>query len=270
LPPEVALRRPEDAKRNQQTLLAGREAFLRYQRMRPVPASPTERKAILSRPVDQAFNFGGHPFYLLDTRTGRSPRGSSITPYQRLIIDERQWFALRVWLLKNPHALKFVATPSVLLARSRHTADHTMAFERSDAWDGFPQSVQQLIEFLYLNRITNTVFLSGDEHQSFHSEATVTSTGDDHTLKIVSVHSSALYAPFPFANGRPSDFLEVDAYRVGSCDLQVSTTPAPPGDGYAVIEVPAGHQPPHYLTLHYLKAQGYDDGPGPAPISLSL
>ncbi len=267
---DVAAKRPEDAKRNQQTLMAGLEAFLRYQRMRPVRGSFAERKAILSRPVDQAFNFGGHPFYLLDTRTGRSPRGSSIAPCQRQIIDERQWFALRVWLLKHRHALKFVATSSVLLARHRHTADHKMAFERSDAWDGFPQSVQQLIEFLYFNRITNTVFLSGDEHQSFHSEATVTSTGDDHTLKIVSVHSSALYAPFPFANGRPSDFLEVDAYRVGSCDLQVSTTPAPPGDGYAVIEVPAGHQPPHYLNLHYLKAQGYDDGPGPAPISLPL
>ena len=130
--------------------------------------------------------------------------------------------------------------------------------------------MRQLIEFLYLNRVTNTVFLSGDEHHSFHSEATVTSAIDSHELRIVSVHSSALYAPFPFANGRPSDFLEVDAYRVGSCDVQVRTTPAPPGDGYAVIEVPAGHQPPHQLNLHYLKAQGNDDGPGPAPISLPL
>ena len=267
---DVAAKRPEDAKRNQQTLMKGREAFLRYQRMRPVRGSFAVRNAILSRPVDQAFNFGGHPFYLLDTRTGRSPRGSSITPYQGLIIDERQWFALRVWLLKHPHALKFVATPSVLLARSRHTADHEMAFERSDAWDGFPQSVQQLIEFLYFNRITNTVFLSGDEHQSFHSEATVTSADDSHRLKIVSVHSSALYAPFPFANGRPTDFLEHDAYRVGSCDLQVTTTLAPPGDGYAVIEVPAGQQPLHAINLQYLKAQGNDNGPGPTPISLPL
>jgi cholesterol oxidase len=267
---DLAAKRPEDAKRNQQTLMKGREAFLRYQRMRPVRGSFAVRNAILSRPVDQAFNFGGHPFYLLDTRTGRSPRGSSITPYQGLIIDERQWFALRVWLLKNPHALKFVATPSVLLARSRHTADHEMAFERSDAWDGFPQSVQQLIEFLYFNRITNTVFLSGDEHQSFHSEATVTSADDSHRLKIVSVHSSALYAPFAFANGRPTDFLLSDSYSVGRCNLVVTTTLAPPGDGYAVIEVPAGQQPPHHLNLHYLKAQGNDDGPGPVPISLPL
>jgi pimeloyl-ACP methyl ester carboxylesterase len=265
---DVAAKRPEDAKRNQQTLMKGREAFLRYQRMRPVRGSFAERNAILSRPVDQAFNFGGHPFYLLDTRTGRSPRGLSIEADQRLIIDERQRFALRDWLLKNPHALKFVATPSVLLARRRHTVDHAMAFERSDAWDGFPQSVQQLIEFLYFNRITNTVFLSGDEHQSFHSEATVTSADDSHRLKIVSVHSSALYAPFPFANGRPTDFLEHDAYRVGSCDLQVTTTLAPPGDGYAVIEVPAGQQPPHAINLQYLKAQGNDNGPGPTPISL--
>jgi pimeloyl-ACP methyl ester carboxylesterase len=267
---DVAAKRPEDAKRNQQTLMKGREAFLRYQRMRPVRGSFAERNAILSRPVDQAFNFGGHPFYLLDTRTGRSPRGSSIAPDQRLIIDDRQWFALRVWLLKHPHALKFVATPSVLLARRRHTVDHTMAFESCDAWDGFPQSVQQLIEFLYFNRITNTVFLSGDEHQSFHSEATVTSADDSHRLKIVSVHSSALYAPFPFANGRPTDFLEHDAYRVGSCDLQVTTTLAPPGDGYAVIEVPAGQQPLHAINLQYIKAQVCGDGPASVPIRLPL
>ena len=158
----------------------------------------------------------------------------------------------------------------MLLARRRLTVDKHLAHESSDAWDGFPRSVRQLIEFLYLNRVTNTVFLSGDEHHSFHSEATVTSAIDSHELRIVSVHSSALYAPFPFANGRPSDFLEVDAYRVGSCDVQVRTTPAPPGDGYAVIEVPACHQPPHQLNLHYLKAQGNDDGPGPAPISLPL
>ena len=270
LPAVVAAKRTEDAKRNQQTLTAGREAFLRYQRMRPVPVSPAERKAILSRPVDQAFNFGGHPFYLLDTRTGRSPRGSSTAPHQRQIIDNDQWRALRAWLLKHRSALKFVATSSVLLARRRLTVDKHLAHESSDAWDGFPRSVRQLIEFLYLNRVTNTVFLSGDEHHSFHSEATVTSAIDSHELRIVSVHSSALYAPFPFANGRPSDFLEVDAYRVGSCDVQVRTTPAPPGDGYAVIEVPACHQPPHQLNLHYLKAQGNDDGPGPAPISLPL
>lgn len=270
LPPDVALLRPDDAKRNQQTLTAGREAFLRYQRMRPVKGSPAKRKSILSRPVDQAFNFGGHPFYLLDTRTGRSPRGSLTAPDQRLIIDDDQWFALCRWLRQYPHSLKFVATPSVLLARRRRSVDPPLACESSDAWDGFPLSVQRLIEYLYANRITNTVFLSGDEHQSFHSEATVTCGGDDHTLKIISVHSSALYAPFAFANGRPTDFLLSDNYSVGRCSLAVTTTLAPPGDGYAVIEVPAGHQPPHQLNLHYLKAQGNDDGPGPAPISLPL
>ena len=111
-------------------------------------------------------------------------------------------------------------------------------------------------------------FLSGDEHQSFHSEATVTTAGCAHQLKIVSVHSSALYAPFPFANGRPSDFLASDSFSVGRCKVAVTTLLAPPGDGYSVIEVPAGQQPPHAINLQYLKAQGNGNGPGPMPISL--
>jgi choline dehydrogenase-like flavoprotein/pimeloyl-ACP methyl ester carboxylesterase len=270
LPADVVAKRPRDADRNRITLMAGREAFLRYQRMRPVTGCPAVRKAILSRPVDQEFDFAGHPFYLLDTRTGRSPRGSSTAPDSRLIIDEGQWAALCGWFEQYPEALKFVATPSVLLARRRRTVDNELACESSDAWDGFPLSVQRLIEFLYDKKITNTVFLSGDEHQSFHSEATVTRAGCAHELKIVSVHSSALYAPFPFANGRPTDFLASDNYSVGHCQLAVTTTLAPPGDGYAVIEVPADQQPPRHLNLRYLKAQGYDDGPGPAPISLPL
>ncbi|MBU6269688.1 MAG: alkaline phosphatase D family protein [Betaproteobacteria bacterium] len=277
MPEAVALRRPDEARRRQQTQEAGREAFLRYQRMRPAvddPASGRRRRDILARPVDQHFAFAGHAFYLLDTRTGRSARGSSTAPQERLIIDERQWYGLRDWLLARPRALKFVATASALLARRRHIADHPEDTGSSDAWDGFPESLRWLIEFLYFNRISNTVFLSGDEHHSFHAEARVTSPDDDHILKIVSIHSSALYAPFPFANGRPLDFLPSDAgpgggvecYRVGNLHLEVTMRFAPPGDGYAVLEVPSAAQRTNDITLHYLKR----NPPDARPIVLSL
>ncbi|MCX7275323.1 MAG: alkaline phosphatase D family protein [Burkholderiales bacterium] len=269
LPADVALGRAVDAQRDQQAQRAGRDAFLRYQRMRP--AQGRDRNTILDRPVDEVFDFAGHPFYLVDTRTGRSARGSSTAPDERLIIDDHQWFALRDWLLKHRNTLKFVAMSSVLLARRRRTAD-CLSEEgaSSDAWDGFPESLKRLIEFLYFNRITNTVFLSGDEHHSFYSEAIVSSANDPYRLKILSVHSSALYAPFPFANGRPTDFLAHDDYPVGLCSLAVSTTLAPPGDGYAVIDVDVSEdqQPPTALTLRYVKSPV--DAPTPASLRLSL
>jgi choline dehydrogenase-like flavoprotein len=269
LPPAVAQRRPDEALRRQQTLEAGREAFLRYQRMRPAlddPATGRRRRDILSQPVDERFDFAGHAFYLLDTRTSRSARGSSTPPGESLIIDDQQWASLSNWLLAKSKALKFVATSSVLLARRRHLADHPQASDSSDAWDGFPASLRRLVEFLYFNRITNTVFLSGDEHHSFHAEIIVTAHGDAHVLRILSIHSSALYAPFPFANGRTLDFLASDTgngtgtetYRVGRLDLEVRMQFAPPGDGYAVLEVPAGAQPGQPLGLRYIKSGGGD------------
>ena len=85
-------------------------------------------------------------------------------------------------------------------------------------------------------------------------------------LRILSIHSSALYAPFPFANGRTLDFLASDTgngtgtetYRVGRLDLEVRMQFAPPGDGYAVLEVPAGAQPGQPLGLRYIKSGGGD------------
>ena len=57
-----------------------------------------------------------------------------------------------------------------------------------------------------------------------------------------SIHSSALYAPFPFANGDRVELLAKDSFPVkpmyrGEPEIEctVDTDFAPPGDGYAVI-----------------------------------
>jgi choline dehydrogenase-like flavoprotein len=258
----VAQRRPEEAQRRELTRRAGREAFLHYQRMRQA-GGPRGAGTAAPAPIDQAFDFAGHPFFLLDTRTGRSARGASTLPQDRQIIAEDQWWALRCWLTARRDALKFVATPSVLLPRRRRTADDPAACGQSDAWDGFPESLARLIGFLYDERVTNTVFLSGDEHHSFHAETLVTRDGCGHALRILSIHSSALYAPFPFANGRQQQFPGYepikDIYRVGNYQLEVSVSFAPPGDGYALIDVPASSATPRTIGLRYLK--GRHDGP---------
>ena len=61
-----------------------------------------------------------------------------------------------------------------------------------------------LLAHIAENEIENVVFLSGDEHLSCVACASVYSESGKGAL-IHSVHSSALYAPFPFANSVEAD-----------------------------------------------------------------
>lgn len=81
--------------------------------------------------------------------------------------------------------------------------------------------------------IRNTVFLSGDAHHSLVTEAWL----GDAQVKLVSVHSSAPYAPCPFAKGRPRDLAGADAGQVLGTSLSLTVQGAAQGDGYAVFEV---------------------------------
>jgi hypothetical protein len=59
-------------------------------------------------------------------------------------------------------------------------------------------------------------------------------------VKALSVHSSALYAPFPFANGHPDDLSDKGFTTAAGTQVTMHTTPAPAGDGFAVVQLPAG------------------------------
>jgi cholesterol oxidase len=243
---EAAAKKINDARR------FGYGAYRKYQQMqrarRRDPVSPPDG------PVDVHFSFGGYRFYLADTRTGRSPRGSAVSAADVQILGAFQRDALEKWLLDHPHEVKFVATPSLLLPRLRATAESDMNRVRSDAWDGFPHSTQRLIEFIFDNKIRNTVFLSGDEHHSLFAEITIRpANAETPAIKLVSVHSSALYGPFPFANGRPQDLVEHETFRAGNLSVEVQTTFASPGDGFALLELSPGNGHPPVLSIKFMK-----------------
>jgi cholesterol oxidase len=215
----------------------GLDAFFRYQRLTRRVGDPL---------VDIDFRYAGYPFFLLDTRTRRSGRGSSLADDEIDIISPPQWQRFKAWLRAHAHELKFVASGSLLLPRRREVAAQAAAAGRSDTWDGHPHSLHRLLAFLALNDIRRTVFVSGDEHHSLFAEATLEPGG----VQLVSVHASALYAPYPFANGRPQDFKEVDHFSVGSgVTAHVRTTYAQPGDGYARIDVLPGDAPRLCITF---------------------
>lgn len=229
-PAAVEKMRPIDALHNRRQWGFGFAAFRKYQRLDTRSGLP-----MFGDNADLAFQHGGFPFYLVDTRSGRSPRGSRVAADQQCIMSEARQRTLEQWLLSQGDAVKFVASPSLLLPRRLQTReDAASGADHSDAWDGFPASLHRLLRFIANHGIHNTVFLSGDEHHSLVTEVMLGEPGAAQ-VKLISVHSSGLYAPFPFANGRPSELMLDEVFDANRLRVSVKTHLAPVGDGFAVL-----------------------------------
>ncbi len=70
-----------------------------------------------------------------------------------------------------------------------------------------------LLHHIVEEGIRNVVFLSGDEHLFCLARARIARKDGTKSQVIHSVHSSPLYAPFPFANAVRSDFRATDRYE---------------------------------------------------------
>ena len=226
-PHAVQQQRPHTHERNERMQQFGMRAWKLYQRMQH---PGTLQDQLLA---DQSWVLSGVPVYMLDTRSGRQPRGSSVPAHEQLILSPTQFDSLEKWLQTHQNAVKYVATPSMLLPRRRTSAKDKSGHAYSDSWDGFPESMYRLFDVLLKDKIGQTVFLSGDEHHSLYAEVVLQRAGT--SVKLVSIHSSGLYAPLPFANGRPDQLELVDTFELKDIQVEVRTTCAAPGDGFAVV-----------------------------------
>lgn len=258
--PGAALRR----NRLQRLMQAGSLGYQRYQR--------DLREAQLLPQLWHPRQHRGIDFFMADTRTERQPRQAALEPCDPRIMITRQVSHLQAWINGNrqladedavspPPADEasmaaarqrpgFIVSPAMLLPRRRSSQRSLRAALRSDAWDGYPGSLHQLLVLLWKSGRSNLVFLSGDEHLSCVVKATVTKEGvPDRAVTLHSVHSSGLYSPYPFANAVPSlfalpddwHFADPDApgdcYRciVEPCGLDPAGSPWAPGDGFALL-----------------------------------
>jgi phosphodiesterase/alkaline phosphatase D-like protein len=223
-------------------LVEGREHYLRQRRMfGPDLVAPVGDSRV---PLWYPIASESFPFFVADTRTEREARSAATIEGARIMSPD-QFEALRGWLSEqkenDPDRPKFVASPSIVLPRRLRAArDHVAAALRSDAWDGYPSSLHALLAHIAQEQIRNVVFLSGDEHLSCVAKIDVTAPGK-RPVQIVSVHSSGLYAPFPFANSVQADLAGDDEFYFPPGDplkhhCKVATQFAP-GDGFAVIRV---------------------------------
>ena len=186
----------------------------------------------------------GFSFFLADTRTERDTRNTSNADIRR-IMDPKQFDAIKIWLkAQAADKPKFIASSSALLPRHLSVARDPVTALHSDSWDAYPQSLYELLAFICNQEITGLVFLSGDQHISNVVEATVERIENGKVTakcSFLSVHSSALYAPYPFANAIPEDFARCETFKFSwkksEYRCSVESTFAPPGDGFALLSV---------------------------------
>ena len=254
---EPSLNRGRAAEQHER-LWRGRYAFLQRQRLvNPDPLDAPRGRRLLWQVNETAL--AGHLLFLGDTRSERSARDPASILAARIMGDGQAQAllkALTAWQARAPGALKFIATPSMLLPRRLHTAegDHpvtgagTAAALRSDAWCGYPGSLHRLLASLVQRQVQvqGCVFLSGDEHIGCAARITVQAVDDrghaaGQALRLWSVHAGALYAPYPFANAQAADFAASETFYFQEAGqryrCQVDAFFPGPGDGFVELTV---------------------------------
>lgn len=241
-------------------LINGLEAYWKYQRLEPVVvADPnvlkSDREYIYDQNVSYQFDHGNAKFYMLDTRSQRQFRVVDY-PDLAMMFSNIQLKALCKWLLENKDALKFVVTPSILLPRRLDALNNDLDYpNRSDSWAGYPGVMEEIISFIAENQVKHTVFLSGDEHLSCHATSTISNRGL--TAKIVSIHASGLYAPFPFANAKQEDFIAGrDVFQSGNNICETDSFFAPLETRFAKIKVGIDSNAKPTVSVEYHGASG--------------
>ena len=255
---------------NRQRRADGLRAYRQHQRFAQPVRHPVDPREPTARPARlwYAFAHRGLPVFVADTRTQREPR--SIARFEQArIMGRAQWACLLHWLAHHgpDERPTFVASPSILLPR-RLLSDplHPASAALADAWEAHPRSLHALLAHLCRTQARHVVFLSGDEHLSCIARLRIRREGDGPEREVVahSVHSSALYAPYPFANSRPHDFHAHDSFtftdlhggRLEHFHCRVDTDFAPPGDGLALIETGQGPDGGWHVNVSWDRESG--------------
>ncbi len=239
---------------NDELRKAGLESYGRYQRNRPPGGSLMRAWKRLSH--------RGIEFFLADTRTERQARKALLDPEVPRIMSARQAVILTAWLTQTRGRPAFVVSPSMLLPRRRLSARHARSALHSDAWDGYPGSLNALLAAVWRTGRSDLVFLSGDEHLSCIARITVSDLARKRKVTLHSVHSSGLYAPWPFANSVPELFAETDHWCFRDpgdpstrlyCKVKVLDWV--PGDGFACLTLGRSDECRWELTVAFDRAR---------------
>ena len=258
----------DDSPENQGRLAKGRDQYWKFQRNAgPAPTYLNAPKVLWAK-IEPA----GVPVFMADTRSEREWRDAAmfkdssrhdVGGFQgSRIFGDSQFHALKSWLLagRDKPRPSFVLSASMLLPRPLGLTEEPASALHCDSWAGYPKSLHSLLAFLCDKQINNAVFLSGDAHLSSYTSICVGCEQTGQAVTLRSIHSSALYAPYPFANAVAEDFAcderfnftypEVTGNTYGCC---VNTEFPPDGDGFAVITVETKMPPTWAVSICFDK-----------------
>ena len=191
------------------------------------------------------FVWRGAAFFVADARCEREHRHVGNWAQARLW-SEVQRDAFAQWLARSAGRPRFVLCGSLPLPRRRSSAEHAASALRSDAWDGYPHSQAELLGEIWRQRAQGLVLLSGDEHRSGWISAELEAVeSPDETVRLHSIHSSALYAPWPFAVTAKEELAAPEVFEFEGPEGQrlrcrVGAWQDHPGDGFALLRVRGG------------------------------
>ena len=202
----------------------------------------------------ETFDFDGFHFFLLDTRSERQHRKVDASLADAGLFATKPstpletMGRLKQWLLEKPEP-KFVVSPAMLLPRHRRAVQRDSSLDPSnlsalhaDGWDGYPNTLREVLAYIAQEKIEGVVFLSGDEHRSCIATAELRETSGALITRVHSIHTAAVYAPYPFANSLDEAFVDNETIDIkGSggthyCCVVKAVRP-PAGDGVTFLSV---------------------------------
>lgn len=194
-----------DAQRLEQQARAAYEAFQwRHGAGAPAAAGPADGASSgCAPPLWYATCIAGFDYFVLD---GRFERTITTSGEAGSMISDAQFDALEGWLeAAAPDRPCFLVSPSALWPVNDGLLGHHAYARRHDGWWRYPAQAARLVELLWRHP-RRLVLLSGDAHCSLGALVTVRAVGGDRAATFETVVSSALYAPYPFANERAADY----------------------------------------------------------------
>lgn len=170
------------------------------------------------------FELNGYPVFSLDTRTQRNYGGDPAdlstnhllgAPANNTAVAgqlERLCDWLQFMQQSRGNAPKFIISPGPFMpnpmsARTVFAEDNPAALGKSESWAAFPETRAEILQTVVDRQVQNVVWLSGDIHCSCVARMEFSDEEGTEHLRMFSITSSALYRPFPFADGDPSDFV---------------------------------------------------------------
>lgn len=155
------------------------------------------------------FVSGGLPFFVMDTRSQRTPRTARVAPQEAALVPDSQLRALEGWLeeqiARDSHAPKFIVCGSPIGPVRRDQMDQLALWRNCDWWFGYPKTLAALVRMMTRLQPRNVVLVAGDYHFSAVADLAFYCDGKQ-CAEAKQIVASGLYAPMPFANERPEDF----------------------------------------------------------------